>query len=178
MRIFAHYQLRFYRRICEPVLVLSGEIEYRLVDSTAFPWDKNPRPGNINVYRQRFADGGVAFIGRSGEEVVFSAWLQRSRLRIDELSWTWNLPHTDAVVYDVETMDAWRGRGIYPEALRRLSGLLADEGLRYIWIYAEAGNTASLRGIEKAFFDFRGSLSALHVIGLTFRRGTVEGVNA
>ncbi len=177
MTIYAHHRLRFFRRSCEPVVVLTGEIEYRLVGSDDFPWDTHPMTEHAAVYRQRFAEGGEALIGSTSGEIVFSAWVQRMAVRIDEIAWLWRLPDLSATVYDVATMPAWRGRGVYPEALRRCSGLLADEGVRYLWIYAEEDNAASLRGIEKALFEYRGSVEAHRLFGYAFRRGVVEGVN-
>jgi hypothetical protein len=135
-------------------------------------------PEHSSVYRQRFAEGGQALIGSNGSEIVFSAWVQRKNLCIDELAWRWSIPESDAVVFDVVTMDGWRGRGIYPEALRRLGGLLAEQGVHHLWIYAEEENGASLRGIEKAQFEYHGTIEACRIAGLTLRRGKVEGVNA
>jgi RimJ/RimL family protein N-acetyltransferase len=56
--------------------------------------------------------------------------------------------------------------------------MLAEEGIRHLWIYVENCNTASRRGIEKADFEYHGNLSLLSVFGLTRRRGSVVGVNA
>ncbi|MFZ1731197.1 MAG: hypothetical protein WBQ23_01730 [Bacteroidota bacterium] len=176
--MLAKNRLRFYRQLCAPVIVLSGEIEYRLTEAEDFPWESQPMPQHNAVYRQRFADGEQALIGSSGGEIVFIAWVERKSLRIDELAWRWNLQDAEAVVYDVVTMDAWRGRGIYPAALRRLCGLLAEDGIRHLWIYAEEENSSSLRGIEKALFEYRGSITAKKIFGMTLRQGTVKGVNA
>lgn len=178
MKLYAFDRLRFYRRICAPVVLLSGQVAYELVDGDGFPWQSHPSSQHFTIYRERLRDGGRALIGRIGDEIVFTAWLAMHRLRIDEIAWTWTLAEPDAVAYDVVTENAWRGRGIYPEALRLLSGLLAETGTRYLWIYAEEKNTASIRGIVKAQFEYRGSIEARHLSGVTLRSGRVEGVNA
>lgn len=178
MKLLAFHRLRFYRRICAPVVLLSGEVSYELVDADRFPWQRHPSSQHFTVYRERLRDGGVALIGRVGEEIVFTAWVAKHRLRIDEIAWTWTLAEPDAVAYDVVTEPAWRGRGIYPEALRLLSGLLAESGTRHLWIYAEEENAASIRGIVKAQFEYRGSIEARRLAGAVLRSGRVEGVNA
>lgn len=178
MMLYARHRLRFYRRRCVPVRVLSGAFDFRLCDTEEFPWEAHPMTAHHPVYRERFVAGGRALIGSSDGDLVFTAWLQQHALHVDELGWTWRLRDTDSVVYDVVTFDAWRGRGIYPRALRELSGMLADAGVVHLWIYAEADNASSLRGIEKADFEFRGTIIARTIAGFTWRRGRVEGVNA
>lgn len=178
MKLYAFHRLRFYRRICAPVVLLSGEVSYELVDDDGFPWQHHPSTQHFAVYRERLRDGGKALIGRIGGEIVFTAWVAKGELRIDEIAWTWTLAEPDAVVYDVITESAWRGRGIYPEALRLLSGLLAETGTRYLWIYVEEENAASIRGIVKAQFEYRGIVEARHLASATLRSGRVEGVNA
>jgi RimJ/RimL family protein N-acetyltransferase len=178
MKLYAHNLLRFYSRLCTQEVKTSGEIEYCLMSAEQFPWDTQPMPEHASVFRRRFTEGGEVLTGSNGDEIVFTAWIQRGKIRIDELALQWIIPANDAVVYDVVTQAEWRGRGIYPEALRRLSGLLAEQGINQLWIYAEEENTASMRGIEKARFEYRGTLEARRIAGLVLRRGRVEGVNA
>ncbi|MBN1447002.1 MAG: hypothetical protein JXA28_03650 [Bacteroidetes bacterium] len=172
------HALRFYRRTCVPVTLLTGEVTFRLSDIHTFPWNSHPRQEHFDQYRQRFASGTRALIGMDGDRVAFTAWVETRCLRIDELRWTWQLASPDAVVFDVITEEAYRGHGLYPDALRRLSGLLAEEGFRSLWIYAEENNAASLRGIEKAMFEYHGSIRSTTMLGVTWRKGRIEGVNA
>ena len=177
MSLFERHHLRFYRRTCAPVTLLTGDIGFHLVGAHDFPWAAHPMQEFLDQYRQRFASGVRAWIGMDGDRVAFSSWVEERRLHVDELHFTWNLAPPDAVVYDVVTTPEYRGRGIYPDALRRLSGRLAEEGLRHLWIYAEEGNESSLRGIAKADFEFRGSIRSSSVMGMTRRSGKVAGVN-
>ncbi len=178
MKLFGTHTLRFYRRSCHPVVLLTGDVIYRIHDADDFPWDTHPYKEFSRQYRARFADGARALIGTQSGCIVFSAWIASVRLRIDELRFDWRLPEGDSVIYDCVTMPDARGRGIYPDALRRLSGMLAEEGGRRLWIYAEEDNPASLRGIEKADFEYHGSISIRILPGWTRRSGTVKGVNA
>ncbi|MDT8323989.1 MAG: GNAT family N-acetyltransferase, partial [Bacteroidota bacterium] len=178
VRLFAAHTLRFYRRSCVPVVLLTGDVDYRIVDGDAFPWEVHPLKEFNAQYRARFSAGARALIASRHGTIVFSAWIATRDLRIDELHFSWTLPAGDAAVYDCVTMPEHRGHGIYTGALRRLSGLLAEEGFRHLWIYAEEDNAASLRGIEKADFEFRGSISLRSILGVRRRAGSVAGVNA
>ncbi len=178
MTLYARHRLRFYRKHCVPEKILSHAIRFHLVGAEQFPWESVTTPQFLAVYRERLAAGGQALLGRSDDTLVFTAWVQWHALRVDELALTWELQDSDAVVYDVVTVEAWRGRGIYPEGLRQLSVMLAERGMRSLWIYAETDNASSLRGIEKADFEFQGQISACTIAGTTIRRGKVKGVNA
>lgn len=177
MSLLKQHTLRFFRQTCFPVTLLTGEIAFTLCDAEDFPWDAHPLQEFHEQYRTRFAEDTRAFVGRSCDTVVFSCWVQQHRLSIDELRWEWQLGSAEAVAFDVVTMPEWRGKGIYPDALRRLCGVLAEEGVRHLWIYAEEDNAASLRGIRKAGFEEHGVISATHLAGLTRRSGVVKGVN-
>ncbi len=177
MRICERHHLRFYRRTCVPVTLLTGDIDFRLVNVHDFPWGAHPMQEFLDQYRQRFASGTRAWIGMDDDRVAFSSWVEEHRLYIDELHSTWKLAPPDAVVYDVVTMPEYRGRGIYPDALRRLCGRLAEEGLRHLWIYAEEKNESSLRGIAKADFEYHGSIRSSAMFGVKRRRGNISGVN-
>jgi GNAT superfamily N-acetyltransferase len=176
--IIKKHTLQFYRQTCFPVTLLTSDITFRFFDEEDFPWKSHPLREFAEQYRSRFSVGARAFIGLADDTVVYSSWVQPQALVIDELRWTWKLVPGDAVVYDVVTMPDWRGKGIYPDALRRLCGMLAEQGTRHLWIYAERENASSIQGIRKAGFEYHGEISALHLVGTTRRSGMVQGVNA
>lgn len=177
MRLFRRTCLLFFRHDCVPVTVTSGEITYRLVGEDDFPWNTHPLQQHLETYRRRFAEGEIALLGYKDTDIVINAWLVAGMLRIDELAMEWRIPEQAVAIYDVVTMPAWRGQGIYPEALRRLAGLF-DGDVRHLWIYADQKNSASLRGIHKAQYSPVGMITAWRIAGMTFRSGTVQGVNA
>lgn len=178
MNLFDRHHLRFYRRTCAPVTLLTGDIDFHLVNAHDFPWGVHPLQEFLDQYRRRFASGVRAWIGMDDDRVVFSSWVEEHRLHLDEIHYTWKLSPPDAVVFDVVTMPEYRGRGIFPDALRRLCGRLAEEGLRHLWIYAEEENESSLRGIARADFEYHGRIRSSTLFGMTRRRGKVAGVNA
>jgi GNAT superfamily N-acetyltransferase len=177
MRLLQSNRILFFRRDCVPVTVMTGETDFRLVGGNEFPWETHPLRQHDATYRRRFVTGGRALVGYRDSDIVITAWLANGTLRIDELAFDWHLPDAALAVYDVVTMPAWRGQGIYTAALRHLSSLLADNA-RELWIYADQRNTASLRGIRRAQFSTAGIITVRRVAGITIRSGRIQGVNA
>ena len=147
------------------------------LDEADVPFHALPCPRFEAVYRDRLRSGHELLVGALHGDVVFSAWLVNTVLRVDELRWCWHVQHDDVVIYDVITAPRARGKGIYPAALRFVRTLAADRGLRRCWIYAEHGNTASLRGIHKAGFTRYRTRYALQV-GKTVLRPNTMSENA
>lgn len=176
MKLIERHSMDFYRSDCRMREAQSDNVRYTLISAEDFPWNRHPAAHHFATYRTRFQDGGRAMIGEIGGTVVFTAWLACRALRIDELRCTWQLPDGCAVVYDVVTEPAWRGRGIYPEALGRIGTALAKEGKRHFWIYAEADNASSRRGIIKAGFEKVGRIDACIVAGIAFRCGDLDRI--
>lgn len=176
MNLIERHTLCFYRRDCTHGEVLSNDVRYVLVGADGFPWNDHPASQHRATYRARFREGGRAMIGTIDDAVVFTAWLADRALRVDELRCTWRPPPGSIVVYDVVTEPAWRGRGIYPEALRRVGVALAEEGMQHLWIYAEAGNTASRGGIVKAGFGQVGCVDATILLGVAITRGDFDRI--
>lgn len=176
MTLIARHRLCFYRRRCMPAARPEGNRSYAIVGEQDFPWAHPVALRHATIYHARFRQGHRALLGRVDGEPVFTAWIAVRSLRVDECAWTCTIADTEAVVYDCVTAVDWRGQGIYPEALRELSALLAGEGILHLWIYADARNAASRRGIEHASFDFLGEIRAWTVAGMTRRRGHVPGL--
>lgn len=144
------------------------------LDETDVPFDVLPCPRYEAVYRDRLRSGHELLVGLLDDDVVFSAWLADTVLRVDELRWYWHVQRDDMVIYDVITAAHARGRGIYPAALRFARTLAVRRGLRRCWIYAEHGNSASRRGIEKAGFTPYRTRYALQVGKAVLRPNTMS----
>lgn len=63
-----------------------------------------------------------------------------------------------AIIFDCWTPTAGRGRGHYAAAIRQAAVQLQQQG-RPAWIFSGATNSASLRGVLKAGFQYRFSLN-------------------
>ncbi len=150
-----------------------------LSDETVFPWVGLSDDQLAACYRSRFRDGHTAIILNDNGERVFTAWIASGRLHVDELNYDWRIPASERVVYDCVTAAAHRGRGLYPAALRWIVRYAQREEISRVWIYADARNHASLRGIDKAGFDAAGLMRTYWLADIpVLRRGRIVGVNA
>ncbi|MBL0176690.1 MAG: hypothetical protein IPP94_15745 [Ignavibacteria bacterium] len=159
----------------------SGGDQFVVVASAnAFPWHLLDDHAHDNAYRARFRDGARVVLRIEGEALAFRCWLASGTLEIDELATRWSLPTGDLCVYDVVTSAAFRGRGLYPEALgwiRRHTPSPAP--VRRVWVYCSAQNASSRRGIEKAEFTHTAQCSALLFRGrAVWRHGRLPGERA
>jgi hypothetical protein len=157
----------------------SGTVFEIVPTADAFPWDVFDVSPYLEQYTGRFRMGHAAMIGRLDNSVVFHAWIAARTLWVAEIDFIWRLADSDRCIYDVVTIPEYRGRGIYPDALRwYVSGIRARRQESRAWIFCERRNRSSERGIRKAGFEFRGAVSALFLLRhALLRKGRVEGVN-
>jgi len=92
------------------------------------------------------------YIGVLDKEIAHLAWIYYPheakrhptpfrRLRPDEVA-----------IANCVTLPAFRGRGVYPAVLRQLLAQLQSEGYRHCFMYIDAGNDPSQRGVMKMGF--------------------------
>jgi RimJ/RimL family protein N-acetyltransferase len=88
-----------------------------------------------------------------------------------------NLANDEAEIKYSFTLEALRGRGLYPKTLRIIQAYLARSGFARVFICAHAGNHASIRGIEKAGFRLAARRRLVKVLGfqVTRRYSHLEG---
>jgi RimJ/RimL family protein N-acetyltransferase len=118
----------------------------------------------MDVYHRRFESGHLLLAAEDEGRGVFQAWVASGRLRIDELRRVWVIPERERVMYDVFTAPAYRGRGLYSNALRYLLSSAAILHAERFWIYARSDNTASIRVIRRCGFTEAGTLYGIHVL--------------
>jgi hypothetical protein len=150
--------------------------EFMMVTSPeTFPWSLLPEIAPRETYRARFALGHRALLRVVDSVLAFRCWLAAGSLRVDELAFDWSIPEGDLCVYDVVTEPDFRGIGLYPAALTWVRANASAQSR--VWVYCEATNTASRRGIGKAAYSCAGSMRAL-VAGRTaiVRTGRIAGV--
>ncbi|MAT39838.1 MAG: hypothetical protein CL946_09570 [Ectothiorhodospiraceae bacterium] len=113
------------------------------------------------VFVERLAAGHYAVVGYWQETPAHISWLADDYLRIDEIGFEWRMPEGVGCIYDCRTLPAFRGKGIYPAALMYVCERTLGQQHRQVWIYCEKGNKSSLRGIQKAGFEYAGSVKSL-----------------
>ena len=132
----------------------TGTLEVRRAtagDATAFARD-------IGTYQEttfttRLAARVRCYLAFDEDRVLHSSWCSSIATWTEELRTYLAPPPGDAYVYESLTVEAARGRGIYPIVLRAISAELHREGVARIWIGVESTNEASLRAISRAGFE-------------------------
>jgi GNAT superfamily N-acetyltransferase len=129
--------------------------------------------------QQRFVDGHRAYVARHDGEPAAWGWVATRTARIGELDAAISLPRGDRYLWNFVTLEAHRGRGIYPRLLDAIvraecagqgEGPDHDDRAMRFWIAYAPENHASGAGMRKAGFANVAELSfdregrpALHV---------------
>ena len=104
-------------------------------------------------YKNRFSQNHVLCLWKEQEKVVSYGWLNPNPTHyLGELALEMDLKSITEVLYDFNTESAYRGRGLYPALLQKMC--LRNKKSKLI--YAFSDNKSSIRGIEKAGFEFLG----------------------
>jgi len=134
---------------------LPGFAAAPVTDDAAFVTLSGLSAGAIAARR---ANGDRPYLAAVNGEGVGWGWSATRWLSIGELGIERALPPADRYLWACETLQSWRGRGIYPRLLQAILRHEAREGARS-WIGHDPGNAASARGITKAGF---GRVGAIH----------------
>jgi GNAT superfamily N-acetyltransferase len=105
----------------------------------------------------RLANDHVAFVAYMNSEPAAFGWMARGKARIGELNHELILPIGNRYLWNFRTMSAYRGLGIYPALLQYIIQQEAEKANRF-WIIHAPENNASLKGIQKAGFQYVGKL--------------------
>ena len=114
---------------------------------------------------KRFQSGNEAWVLFYQRLPVSFGWISRGRITIGELSKELVLPQGDAYFWNFRTLEAYRGKGFYPQLLQAMvrneSRISAS-----IWIIAAPEDRSSFRGIIKSGFTPVGILAYNHHQGI------------
>jgi CelD/BcsL family acetyltransferase involved in cellulose biosynthesis/GNAT superfamily N-acetyltransferase len=109
--------------------------------------------------------------------LVHCGWLAENQERavLSEVDQSLTLPSRSAVLYDFHTHPHARGRGLYHATLRQmLRETVASGGTDWIFIWVQAKNASSRHVIEKAGFEYRGSVFQTVTLGHVRRWSTID----
>lgn len=105
-------------------------------------------------FDQLFAAGSTLWLGElDGGCFAGVCWHTQPREREDYFV---PLTAIDTTIYACFVVPDCRGRGVYPRMLSHLVDTLRDEAMSTIYIDCKRWNKASIRGIEKAGFEYVG----------------------
>jgi CelD/BcsL family acetyltransferase involved in cellulose biosynthesis len=146
----------------------NGERELRslnlneLAAAAQYYADDEPTLAYVLRSAQRLREGsaeGFVLVDSQGKPVHFAWTTVFGGFFLAELNAKVEAPSPDAVLlFDCWTPESVRGRGLYGRALRLIADRVRSAGKRP-WIFSAATNLASVRGIEKAGFERRYSLT-------------------
>ncbi|PYR81213.1 MAG: hypothetical protein DMF87_06110 [Acidobacteria bacterium] len=181
-RVWSHDEIRVYAM---PVNRVGGpppglELRHDALDDLLL---FEPMPGASQ--RQEFLACALARVGNGhhfhtftdGGTLIYQGWMAENQARamLIEVGQEVTLPPRSSVLYDAYTHPAARGRGIYKQSLRCVLHAVASRGASdWIFIWVEAGNTASRHVIEDAGFEYYGSAFQRTVLGWVKRWSTCE----
>lgn len=106
---------------------------------------------------KRLANDNLAFVANVNNQPAAFGWMARDNVRIGELNHEFILPTGNRYLWNFRTMEAYRGLGIYPALLQYILQNGDVEAKRF-WIIHAPENNASLKGIQKAGFEYVGKL--------------------
>jgi prolyl-tRNA synthetase len=112
-------------------------------------------PAKLNQFKNRFSKGDRCFIAKTvNDEICHYSWLrERGVMHIFEVNKKFVIQSNMCWIFDCRTKDSFKGRGIYPKLLSRLSNVLLENShINEVYIDVSAKNVASIKGIEKAGF--------------------------
>lgn len=105
----------------------------------------------------RLANDNKAFVAFMNNQPTAFGWMARDNARIGELNHEFILPAGNRYLWNFRTIENFRGLGIYPALLQYILQNGDIEANRF-WIIHAPENNASLKGIQKAGFEYVGKL--------------------
>lgn len=112
---------------------------------------------SIEDVTKRLANDNTAFIAYINNLPAAFGWMARDNAKIGELNHEFILPQGNRYLWNFRTLEAYKGQGIYPALLQHILQNGDVEANRF-WIIHAPENNASLKGIQKAGFEFVGKL--------------------
>lgn len=106
---------------------------------------------------KRLSNDHVTFVAYIYNVPAAFGWMARGKAFIGELNHEMVLPVGNRYLWNFRTMEAFRGIRIYP-ALLQFIVLFEQERADSFWIIHTPENKASLKGIQKAGFEFIGKI--------------------
>lgn len=111
----------------------------------------------IEEVTKRLANDNKAFVAWINNIPAAFGWMARDQAVIGELNHGFILPEGNRYLWNFRTLEAYRGRGIYPALLQYILKQ-GDPDAERFWIIHAPENQASLKGIRKAGFEYVGKL--------------------
>ena len=106
-----------------------------------------------NKFMDRFENGDHCFLILDGTKIAHTSWLTFRDIFITENNKLFKIKPNEACIYDVSTEVEYRSLGLYTNMLNRIIIYCKFSGVKKCYIYSEANNVPSIKGIIKAGFE-------------------------
>jgi CelD/BcsL family acetyltransferase involved in cellulose biosynthesis len=102
---------------------------------------------------------------RTGRFLHFAWTTDFAGFALTELNAKVDAPSPDAVIlFDSWTPLAARCHGYFTQAIEQIANIVREQG-KSVWMFSPAANTAAIKGIERAGFEYRYSLVRQRIFG-------------
>jgi RimJ/RimL family protein N-acetyltransferase len=126
------------------------DLEIRPLSEIELQAIQDPEFRQKQLARSSERNASSAFGVFAGGELGHISWLVPAEIAMQEANGILRLDKADAEITGCETLPQFRGRGLYPFAIRQICALAAQQGVSRIYMKTHAGNRSSRAGIEKA----------------------------
>lgn len=141
---------------------------FRILDFSDFSGSPFFKPEFRSEYNNRFSNGSRCAALIDDNEIVNISWIAFNSLFINEIHKKYIIPEGNIVIYDVFTPPQYRGKGIYPVMLEMINRWAFTNGYKNSIIYSESENISSIRGITKAGYIKKESVTCINIFRLRF----------
>ena len=124
----------------------------RAVSEAALSLVQAMGPGSSEEVHKRFDAGKHCYIGNVDGLLTTYGWVTFDKELIGELGLHIRLSPGEAYIWDCATLPEYRGLRLYPSLLWYIIGELQAQGLRRVWIGADADNLPSQVGMRLCGF--------------------------
>ncbi|MFQ5894318.1 MAG: GNAT family N-acetyltransferase [Nitrospinota bacterium] len=107
----------------------------------------------------------LCFAALHRERVISYIWLSQATVGIEEVDLSIEVQPDEAYLYNAFTLEAWRGRNLYPAVLRGTLEYCQKRGLSRALIFVAEDNHPSRRGVVKAGFTLFQTITCHRVLG-------------
>jgi hypothetical protein len=142
------------------------EMQVHFLDESSLrtlePPADDPSFRTIQLERLQRCGTSYAYGVYCGKKIVHIAWLMPATVVNAEVPRVLALREDEAEITGCETVSEFRGKGVYPFAIRSLTRIAKQQGIRQVFMKTQETNLASQHGIAKAGLRRCGSVSLIN----------------
>jgi GNAT superfamily N-acetyltransferase len=159
----------FFNKNISETVTIRNDLEIQFINYSDIILLKDLFPPEFLVqYRERFEKGYKCITLSIDSQIAHIAWIAFNSLIIDEIYNELKLRPDEICIFDVRTMEGYRGRGIYTFALNHICKWAKENGFQNIKIYTEKDNISSIKGILNAGFSVSEKITLINFHALKF----------